>query len=107
MSDSTWALIEMRNTLKKVIEATPFCSRSALESEYETKNREVKRSTWSDKRSHIEKLAKSAEEAAFDSEMGEGYKNTKDLGNANTKAELPIIYPNGKILSTDEEKLNR
>ena len=45
MSDSTWALIEMRNNLKKDIEATPVCSRSALESEYKTKNREVKRNS--------------------------------------------------------------
>ena len=42
-SDSTWALIEMRNDLKNDIEVTPVCSRSALESEYKTnKNREVK-----------------------------------------------------------------
>ena len=44
MSASTWALIEMRNDLKKDIEATHVCSRSALESEYKTKSREVKRS---------------------------------------------------------------
>ena len=43
MSDSTWAHTEMRNNLKKVIEAIPVCSRSALESEYKTKNTEVKR----------------------------------------------------------------
>ena len=42
MSDSTWTVIEIRNNLKKDIEATPVCSRSALESEYKTKNREVK-----------------------------------------------------------------
>ena len=60
MSDSTWALIEMRNNLKKDIEASIDCSRSALESEYKTKNREVKRSTRCDKKSHFEKLAKSA-----------------------------------------------
>ena len=69
MSDSTWTLIEMRNKLKKDIEATAVCSRSALESEYKTKNsvdnkKQVKRSTRRDKRSHVEKLAKNAEEAA-------------------------------------------
>ena len=53
----------MSNNLKKDIEATLVCSRSALESEYKAKNREVKRSTRRDKRSHAEKLAKSAEEA--------------------------------------------
>ena len=41
MSDSAWALIEMRNNLKKVIEATPVCSRSALESEYKTNKYEL------------------------------------------------------------------
>ena len=65
MSALTWALIEMRNNLKKDIEATPICSRSALESEYKTKNIEVKRSTGRDKRSHVEKLAESAQEAEF------------------------------------------
>ena len=63
----------MRNNLKKDIEA--------LKSEYETKNRQVKRSTRRDKRSHVEKLAKSAEEAAFVGDMGEVYKITKQLVN--------------------------
>ena len=74
--DSTWALIEMSNNLKKNIEATPVCSSSALESEYTTKNREVKRSTRRDKRSHVVKLAKSAEEAVFVGDKGEVYKIT-------------------------------
>ena len=78
MSDSTWALIEMRNNLKKDIEATPICSRYALVSEYKTKNIEIKRSTRRDKRSHVEKLAKSAEEAAFVDDLGEVYKITND-----------------------------
>ena len=78
MSDSTWALIEMRNNLKKDIEAIPVCSRAALENEHKTINRDVKRSTRHDKRSHVEKLAKSAEEAAFFGDMGEVYKITNE-----------------------------
>ena len=35
------ALIEMRNNLKKDIEATPVCSLSALESEYKTKTEKL------------------------------------------------------------------
>ena len=85
----------------------PVCSRCALESEYKTKNREVKRSTRRDKRSHVEKLAKSAEEAAFVGDLGEVYKITKELVNTNTKADPPVLDLNGNILSTDEEKLNR
>ena len=57
-----------------------------MESEYKTKNREVKRSTKRDKRSHVEKLSKGAEEAAFVGDLGEVYKITKELVNANTKA---------------------
>ena len=91
----------MTNNLKKDIEATPVCSRSALESEYKTKNREVKRSTGRDKRSHVEKLAKSAEEAAFVGDLGEVYKIIKVLVNANTKADTPVLDLNGNILSTD------
>ena len=64
--------------MKKDIEATPVCTRSALESRYKTKNREVKRSTRRDKRSHVEKLAKSAEGAAFVGDLGEVYKITKE-----------------------------
>ena len=78
-----------------------------MESEYKTKNREVKRSTRRDKRSHVEKLAKSAEEAALVGDLGEVYKITKELVNANTKADPPGLDLNGNILSTDEEKLNR
>ena len=98
MSDSTWALIEMRNNLKSVIEATPVCSHSALESKSTTKNREVKRSTRRDKRSHVEKLAKSAEVAAFGVDVEEYIKI-----NTNTKAEAPVLDLDGNILSTDEE----
>ena len=36
----TWDLIEMRNNLKKDIEAIPICRRSALESEYKTKKKQ-------------------------------------------------------------------
>ena len=39
--------------------------------------------------------------------MGEVYKITKDLVNANTKADPPVLDLNGNILSIDEEKLNR
>ena len=73
----------MRNNLKNYIEALPICRRSALESEYKTKNREVKRITRRDKRSRVENLAKSVEEAAFVSDMGEVHKITKELVNAN------------------------
>ena len=107
MSDSTWAVIEMRNNLKKDIEATTVCSRSVLESEYKTKNREVKRITRRDKRSRVENLAKSVEEAAFVGDLGEVYKMTKELVNANTKADLSVLDLNGNIVSTDEEKLNK
>ena len=89
MSDSTWVLIEMRNNLKKDIKATHVCSRSALKSEYKTKNREVKRSPRRDKRSHVEKLAKSPEEATFVGDLGEVYKITKELVNANTEGRSP------------------
>ena len=78
-----------------------------MESEYKTKNREVKRSTRRDKRSHVEKLAKSAEEAAFVGDLGEVYKITKELVNANTKTYPTVLDLNGNILSTDEEKTNR
>ena len=90
MSDSTWALIEMRNNLKKVIEAIPVGSRSALESEYKIKNRDIKRNTRREKRSHVEKIAKSAEETAFVGDMREVYKINKELVNSNTKA-TPVL----------------
>ena len=101
MSDSASAHIEMRNNVKKDIEATSVCSRSALEGEYKTKNREVKWSTRRDKRLHVEKLAKSAEEAAFVGNLGEVYKITKELVNAYTKADPPVLDLNGNILSTN------
>ena len=50
-------------------------------------------------RSHVEKLVKSAEEAAFVGDLGEVYKIMK--------ADSPVLDFNGNILSTDEEKLNR
>ena len=56
---------------------------------------------------HLEKLAKSAEEAAFVGDLGEVYKIIKKFVYANTKADPPVIDLNGNILSTDVEKLNR
>ena len=52
-------------------------------------------------------MAKSAEEAAFVGDLGEVYKITKELVNANTKADPPVLDLNRNILSTDDEKLNR
>ena len=88
------------------IEATPVCSHSAFESEYKTKNRDVKQSTRRDNRSDVEKLAKSAEEAAFVGDLGEEDKITKELVNANTNADPSVLCLNGNIFSTEEEKLN-
>ena len=97
--------------------AAPICSRSALESKNKTK--EVKQTHRRGKRSHVEKLAKSAEEAAFVGDMGEVYKITKKLVNINTKVDppyynniliildTPVVDLNGNILSTDKKKLNR
>ena len=39
--------------------------------------------------------------------MAEVYKITKQLVNANRKADPPVLDLNGNILFTDEEKLNR
>ena len=54
-------------------------------------SREVKRSTRRDKSSHVERLAKSAEEAAFVGNMAEVYKITKELVYTNAKADLPVL----------------
>ena len=59
-----------------------------------------------DKRSHVDKLAKSAEDAAI-GDMAEVYKIIKKLVNTNTMADSPVLDLNENILSTDEEKLNR
>ena len=61
-------------------------------------HREVKRSTRRDKRSHVEKLAKSAEEAAFLGDLEEVDKITKRLVNANTKADPPVLDLNGHLV---------
>ena len=45
--------------------------------------------------------------AAFVGDLAEVYNNTKQLVNANTKAEAKVLDLNGNILYTDEEKLNR
>ena len=39
--------------------------------------------------------------------MAEVYKISKELVNANTKADPPVLDLNGNILSTDKKKLNR
>ena len=50
-------------------------------------------------------ITKSA--AVFVGDLRKVYKMTKELVNANTKADLSVLDLNGNIVSTDEEKLNR
>ena len=76
-----------------------------MESGYKTK--EVKRSIRRNKISHVEKLAKSAEDSAFVGDMQDVYKIFKELLNTNMKADPPVLDLNGNILSTDKEQLNR
>ena len=42
-------------------------------------------------KSRVEKLVKSVEEAAFVGDLGEVQKITKELVNANTKADPPVL----------------
>ena len=72
--------------MKKDLEATPFVAVLHWKASIKLKTEKLNEAVGVT-RSHVEKLAKSAEEAAFVGDKGEVYKITKELVNANTKAD--------------------
>lgn len=109
MSDKTWASIQERVELKARIEATSSDDlKRELKAQYREKQRDVKRNVRHDKRSHINALAQSAEDAANMGNISGVYKITKQLVNSNQfTTERPIKALDGRLLSTDEEQQSR
>jgi len=67
----------------------------------------VRRSIKRDKRSHLDNLAKHAEEAAAQGNMKELYNTTKKISARYQLTDKPIKDKEGKTLTTAEEQLKR
>ena len=100
------------NTLKKIEERrakkdTPNkiktrAKKASPHKEYETANKEVKKSAKCDKRNYIENLAQEAEEAAGKNNLKELYMTTKKLA-----GKFRIRDKQGRLLTTKEEQHQR
>ena len=102
MSDNTWDLIERRTLVKaKILDGND------LSAEYRAFNKEIKKCTKRDKRTHIDLLSQTAKEAADVGDMGTVYRITKELVCKTTKCDQPVVGLNGDVLSTTDDQLGR
>ena len=86
------------------------CDRAAkakAQEEYTAADREVKRSIKKDNREYIDDLARQAETAAGQGNLGDLYQVTKKLTGKFQQTEKPVKDKNGNPLTTAKEQLKR
>ena len=114
VNNKPWLSME---TLKKVgerREKKEVCNRSKTratkakaQKDYETANKEVKKSVRRDKKNYIEDLAQQAEEAAGKNNLKELYITTKKLIGKFQQSQAHIKNAQGTLLITKEDQLKR
>ncbi|CAC5406583.1 unnamed protein product [Mytilus coruscus] len=108
LSDKTWENIKERKAIKiKLNAAKSNRLKTKLQSNYRDKDKEVKKSAKNDSRNYIEELANEAEEASKRGELSVVYKITRQLCGKSRNNDAPVLSKEGKILTTDKEKLGR
>ena len=104
ISAKSWEKIEERRKLKmKVNETKSDRLRSRLQAEYQSKDKEVKRSVRKDKREWAEHIAREAENAASQGNMKGVYEATKKLCNEKPRHIDMVKDKDGNLLTKDDE----
>ena len=108
ISEDTWTTIQERKDIKiKILGCKDMEQARVLEEEYKEKNRQVKRSSRTDKRNYTEGLAHEAQEAADVGDTKTVYRITKILtGGFNNKTNV-VKDKNGVVLTKEEEQRER
>ncbi len=109
ISEEAWSLIEQKSDInKRIIGTRSERIRSRLKDEYRAINKEAKRNNIrSDKRNWNDNIAKEAEAAANNRQMGTLYKLTKLLCNKPPRQSVAFEDQDGKLISGKEETLKR
>lgn len=108
LSTNTLKKIEERRTKKDTLNKSKTrAKKAAAHKEYETANKEVKKSAKCDKRNYIENLAREAEEAAGKNNIKELYMTTKKLAGKFRQTNTQIRDKQGRLLTTKEEQHRR
>ena len=104
ISAKSWEKIEERRKIKmKVNETKSDRLRSRLKAEYQSKDKEVKRSVRKDKREWAEHIAREAENAASQGNMKEVHEATKKLCNEKPRHIDMVKDKEGNLLTKDDE----
>ena len=108
LSDKTWENIKERKAIKIKLNASKSNRlKTKLQSDYRDKDKEVKKGAKNDRRNYVEELANEAEEASKRGELSVVYKITRQLCGKSRNNDAPVLSKEGKLLTTDKEKLDR
>ena len=108
LTPGTWQKIEEKKQLRnKLLNTKSPRLQEQVHKAYESKDKEVKRSARSDKRSYIEELADKAEQAAARGEMSVVYKITKCICGNNINQSVCVKDRNGDVLITERNQAAR
>ena len=108
MSAGTWDKIEERKKLKeKLLTTKSQRVHDLVEQEYKNKDKEVKKSARNDKRTHVEEMANTAEQAAIRGEMSTVFRITRQLCGKPTNRAGLVKDKNGAHITTEKEQSAR
>ncbi|VDO74950.1 unnamed protein product [Schistosoma margrebowiei] len=98
---------ESRNKKAAINTSRTRAEKAKAQVEYTEVNRQVKKSTRTDKRKYVEYLAMTAEKAVREENMKQLYDTIKKLSGHHSKPERPVKSKEGKVVTNIEEQQNR
>ncbi|VDO58135.1 unnamed protein product [Schistosoma margrebowiei] len=98
---------ERRNKKAAINTSRTKAEKVKAQAEYTVVNKQVKRSTRTDKRKYLEDQAMTAEKAAREGNMRQLYDTTKKLSGNRHKLEQPVKSKEGEVITNIKEQQNR
>ncbi|VDO55444.1 unnamed protein product [Schistosoma margrebowiei] len=105
--DTLYEIQERRNKKAAINTSRKRAEKVKAQAEYTEVNKQVKRSTRTDKRKYVEDLATTAEKAAREGNMRQLYDITKKLSGNRHKPERSVKSKEGEVITNIEEQRNR
>jgi len=108
ITDNSWLLIDKRKSVKIIRDQMVGEETwQDKDEEYQTVDKEVKKSCRKDKRKWLDEKVAEAEEAANHSDMRKLYRIVRDLTGAQGTSNVPVRGKDGKVLRTKREQSAR
>ena len=107
LSQDTIAKMERRTIKSRLLQAKTKAQKQAAQKEYKEQQKEVGRSTRQDKRSNIDQLASSAQEAATKNNTRTLYEITRKLSGTRSNSDKPVRGLDGGTLTKPVDQLER